>query len=118
MISIFFSAFAPLLVVAVTVTVPPAGTSAGAVYLPSEVMAPALAPQVTVGESLTTFAESCTLEPACMLAGAPSIETAGWVEEVTSIETVATCGLSGNLLAASAAENVKLSVPVNPAVGV
>ncbi len=58
MISIVFSALAPLLVVAVTVTLPPAGTDSGAVYLPSLVIAPALAPHVTVGESFVTFAVS------------------------------------------------------------
>ena len=55
-ISIVFSAFAPLLVVAVTVTLPPAGTDSGAVYFPSLVIEPALAPHVTAGESFVTFA--------------------------------------------------------------
>ena len=55
-ISIVFSAFAPLLVVAVTVTLPPAGTDSGAVYFPSLVIDPALAPHVTAGESFVTFA--------------------------------------------------------------
>src|SRR3954452_10988145 len=73
--SIVFSALAPLLVVAVTVTLPPAGTSSGAVNLPSDVIAPALADQVTVGESFVTLAVSWTEAPVAMLTGAPSIVT-------------------------------------------
>src|SRR3954447_7108885 len=75
--SIVFSALAPLLVVAVTVTLPPAGTSSGAVNLPSDVIAPALADQVTVGESFVTLAVSWTEAPVAMLAGTPSIVTLG-----------------------------------------
>ena len=74
-ISIAFSALAPLLVVAVTVALPPAGTDSGAVYFPSELIVPAVADQFTVGESFVTFAVSCTLAPVFMLAGAPSIVT-------------------------------------------
>ena len=76
-------------------------------------IAPALVPHVTSGVSFFTTALSCTLEPATMLAGAPSIETLGWaLPAPTSIETVAMAGLSGKRLLGSAAENVKESGPV------
>src|SRR5579884_1428278 len=106
------SAFAPLLVVADTVAFPPAGGSDGAVYRPPDVIDPALAAHFTSGESFTTFAFNCTLEPATMLAGAPSIVTPGAVDSPTSIDTVATAGLSGNWLFGSEAENVNESGPV------
>ncbi len=53
-------------------------------------MKPALALHVTVGASLLTFALSCMLVPAVMLAGAPSIVTlggggGGWVPPLVPI---------------------------------
>src|SRR5262249_58975993 len=53
------------------------GVEEGGVYGPAVVIEPALAFQVTAGSSFVTRAESWTLVPAVMLAGAPSIVTLG-----------------------------------------
>ena len=81
---------------------------------------PPLALHATPGGSLLTVADSWTLVPAIMLAGAPEIATLGcgatlvWDGGVlvTSMDTVAIAGLNGKGLLGSRAANVKLSAPM------
>ena len=89
---------------------PLAGGADGAVNRPVDVIEPELAFQVTVGASLPTIADSCTLVPASMLAGAPAIATVG-ASSLTLIVVVAMAGCLGNWLFGSRAANVKLSTP-------
>ena len=102
---------------AVIVTRLPDGGVVGALYTavsgPVVVMVGVLALQVTSGVSLLTSADNCTLVPAIMLRGAPSIATLGGGGVLlTSIDTVATAGASGNELFGSLAAKVKLSGPL------
>ena len=72
-----------------------------------------LALHATSGVSSLTSADNCTLVPAIMLDGAPSMATLGGGGVLLiSIDTVATAGLSGNELFGSLAAKVKLSGPL------
>jgi hypothetical protein len=71
----------------------------------------------TDGGAPITFAVSCTLVPAGMLAGAPEIETVGTPAEPVSA-TTARAGVRGKLLLASIASYVNESEPVKLPEGV